>query len=113
MSSRSLNSDPRYGAPSTSYGAVDTHSNQPLPREDDLSNVRFRPSSREEDGGDGCQGDETTPLLPGNSTEEDSICVGVMDCCRDSACGRWMDRRRRSFVAGQILIQCGRGYHNV
>ena len=67
--------------PSTSYGAIDTGyvTRNPPDPSNDPTNVRFRSgSNREVDGGVG----ETTPLVPGNSTEQDSICIGVSDCCR-------------------------------
>ena len=70
-----------YDRPSTSYGAIDTGyvTRNPPDSSNDPTNVRFRSgSNREVDGGVG----ETTPLVPGNSTEQDSICIGVSDCCR-------------------------------
>ena len=67
--------------PSTSYGAIDTGyvTRNPPDPSNDPTNVRFRSgSNREVDGDVG----ETTPLVPGNSREQDSICIGVSDCCR-------------------------------
>ena len=77
---RSINSGSE--RPSTSYGAIDTgyvSRNPPDPSNDSI-NVRFRSASnRDVDGGVG----ETTPLVPGNSTtEQNSTCFGISDCCR-------------------------------
>ena len=66
LRSNSINSDSN--RPSTSYGAMDTG---PGP-----SNVRLRGPAQDDGGG------EDTPLIPGNSTEQDSFCIALSDCCR-------------------------------
>ena len=71
----SINNDSN--RPSTSYGAIDMG---PGPS-NDPSNVRFRGPGQDEGGG------EDTHLIPGNSTEQDSICIGVSDCCRSCWAG--------------------------